>query len=705
MKFSRLLSVLLWPVIMQSVSAGEAEIPQREQFHLYLLIGQSNMAGRGVLETPLPAAPSRVLKLDKDSQWVPAVEPLHFDKPQIVGAGLGLTFAEAMAEANPDVTIGLIPCAVGGTPLSRWQKGGDLYQEAVERTTQAMKVGTLKGILWHQGEQDSLDLNLTESYADRLAEMVQDFRSELDTPTVPFLAGELGEFLTGSFQGKPAYPQRINEQIHLAQKRVPYFSVVSSSGLSSKKDQVHFDTPALREFGKRYAVAVKKHAAQASTPGWKAGTSRVKITPLQPMPMAGYAGRGAKHAEGTITDLWAKVLVLQDSQGQQSALITLDLVGIDRELSKVICTEIMKQQGWERSQIGLCTSHTHTGPAVGDTLAPMSILLFDEENQKRVRDYSDFLRKSIVQAVGQAVSNLEPADLAWGSGTATFAVNRRQNKEPDVPVLREKGELKGPNDHDVPVLSVRQNGTLTGLVFGYACHSTVLGLMQWSGDYAGAAQVELERKYPGCQAMFWAGCGGDQNPLPRRTVELMTEYGRQLASAVEQVVSGSMRPVKGQLRVSYQEVDLPLSTLPSKAQIEENLKSANQYEVARARYLLRKLADNASLSPTYPYPVSVWKLGDDVTFVMLGGEVVVDYALRLKAELGMESDPAGVWVAGYSHDVMAYIPSRRVLLEGGYEGGGSMVYYGLPTTWAPEIEEVIVRTVHTLFSTVASGPR
>jgi neutral ceramidase len=435
----------------------------------------------------------------------------------------------------------------------------------------------------------------------------------------------------------------------------------------------------------------------AAETGWKAGIARANITPEQYMPMAGYAGRGQTHAEGKLTDLWAKVLILEDAQGHQAAWITLDAIGIDRPLSLAIREQIEKEQEWERSQIALCTSHTHTGPVVARNLQPMHYLVFDEENRKLVDDYAAFLQEQIVTAVREAVADLKPATLAWGSGEATFAVNRRNNPADQVPALREAGELKGPSDHDVPVLAVTRGETLAAVVFGYACHSTTLSSLEWSGDYAGFTQIALEEKYPGAQAMFWAGCGADQNPLPRRTVELCRDYGNQLAVAVSDVLEGTLRPISPRLKTAYREIDLPLGPLPDRKQLVEDTKSNNQFIAARARMLLEQVDAGTSLSPTYPYPIGVWQLGDEVTFVIQGGEVVVDYAIRLKGELGNEEwDRTNVWCAGYSNDVMAYIPSRRVLLEGGYEGASSMVYYGLPTVWAPEVEEMIAETVHEL---------
>lgn len=243
---------------LRADSAAPAPLPSKEKLHLYLLIGQSNMAGRGVLTPDQQVSHERILKFTAANAWAPAAEPLHTDKP-IAGAGLSMSFARTMADADEGITIGLIPCAVGGTPLERWVKGGDLYQQAVERARLAMKDGTLKGILWHQGEGDSASEETANSYARRLAQMVKDLRSELGAGEVPFVAGKLGLFLKPETRdGKPSYWKVVNEQIASLTSKVPNSAVVDSSGLQHKGDDVHFDTPALRQFGQRYAKAMKE---------------------------------------------------------------------------------------------------------------------------------------------------------------------------------------------------------------------------------------------------------------------------------------------------------------------------------------------------------------------------------------------------------------------------------------------------------------
>lgn len=233
--------------------AQPVKLPPKRKFHLYLLMGQSNMAGRGKIEPEDKTPNPRVLTFTTAGQWEVAVEPITHDKPTVLGVGPGLAFGKAMAGNNPGVTIGLVPCAFGGTPLSRWEKGGDLYANAVVRTKLAMKNGTLKGILWHQGESDSKP-GLAETYGDRLAQMIQDIRADLTSRDLPFVVGQLGEFLYTRRTNNLVEARRVNDALAKLPGRAPHTGCARSNGLTHKGDQVHFDTASQRELGRRYAT-------------------------------------------------------------------------------------------------------------------------------------------------------------------------------------------------------------------------------------------------------------------------------------------------------------------------------------------------------------------------------------------------------------------------------------------------------------------
>ena len=424
--------------------------------------------------------------------------------------------------------------------------------------------------------------------------------------------------------------------------------------------------------------------------GWSVGVGKSRITPTSPTWMAGYGARD-RPSEGAVHDLWAKALVLQDDAGQRSLLVTLDVCGIARELSLRIRDRVKTRHNVPIERVVLSCSHTHCGPVLGRNLLTMYDLNADQA--AKVVAYEKEFEAKVNAAIDDAFKTLVPARISWETGRADFAVNRRTNKEPDVPALRDKNALEGPVDHDVPVLTVRaaDGPKVKAVVFGYACHCTVLSFYRFCGDYAGFAQIALEARYEGAQAMFVAGCGADQNPLPRRTQELAEQYGKDLADAVGLVVDRPGRAVDGSLAAAYQEIDLKFGTPPTREQIVADSASKTYAVASRARKLLATLDTTGKLPETYPYPIQSWRLGG-LTWVFLGGEVVVDYSLRLKRNLG----PSRTWVSAYCNDVMAYIPSARVLAEGGYEGATAMIYYGHPGPWSAGVEAQIFDALTTM---------
>jgi hypothetical protein len=441
-------------------------------------------------------------------------------------------------------------------------------------------------------------------------------------------------------------------------------------------------------------------AAEPDGSAFRAGVASRVITPAESMWLAGYGNRDHP-SEGKVHDLHVKALALEDPAGGKLVLLTSDLVGLPRALSEAVAAEVEKRTGLPRERLLLTCSHTHCGPVLRNGLADMYDMPPEEE--KKIGPYTDRVQGWMVEAIVEALQDLQPARLALGKGTARFAVNRR---EPTPKGIINGINPSGPVDHDVPVLRVETpEGKLRAVVFGYACHNTTMQFYKWCGDYAGFAQIDLEEKHPGALALFWIGCGADANPLPRSKLELCEKYGRELADAVEGVLSGTMTPVHGPCAARYATIALGFDELPTKDKLAADLLSKQTAARKRAERLLRVLEAGGKIDDEYRrYPVQAWRLGHEVLWVALGGEAVVDYDLRLKKELG---DRPALWITAYANDVMAYIPSERVLKEGGYEGDTSQIPYGMPTKWAPGIEEKIVGKVHELVGEVkaAGGKR
>jgi neutral ceramidase len=421
------------------------------------------------------------------------------------------------------------------------------------------------------------------------------------------------------------------------------------------------------------------------SPTWKAGAASVKITPEKMIWMAGYASR-TKPAEGVEQDLYAKALVIEDSGGGKFVVITLDLVGVPRSLRLFVAEGVAKKHGIPPERLAINASHTHSGPELRITRTDKT----DDPARRaaEAKEYVENLQAKLVELVGKAAGNLVAAKLDYCSARCGFAMNRRT---PEGMGWRNFPNPQGPVDHTVPVLKVATEDGAKDLayVFGYACHCTTLGHQKFSGDYAGYAQAELEKAHPGVVAMFMNGCSGDQNPYPRRTVGLAETHGKSLATAVEAALTTKMRPIAGSIRAAYKEIPLAYDKLPTREELLEKQKSKTKLDADHAGRILELLEDEGKLPQEYPYPVQVVRIGTDLTWVTLAGEVVVDYSLRLKREI---KDPI-VWVSGYTNDIPSYIPSLRVWKEGGYEGGDAMKWGIHPTRWSPKVEEHIISTV------------
>jgi len=414
---------------------------------------------------------------------------------------------------------------------------------------------------------------------------------------------------------------------------------------------------------------------------WKAGAAAVKITPPTPIWMAGYASR-KKPSEGVAADLFAKALAIEDPRGTRLVIVTIDLISVPRTLRDWLEAAAREKYGLNRSSLLMNISHTHCGPEL------RASRLKDDDTKAKyapvAEQYVTQLQQKLAALVGDALNRLAPAKLDFLRARAGFAMNRRR---PTPQGYSNAPYSDGPVDHEVPVLRVTDpQGNLAALLFGYACHNTTMGDYLIRGDYAGYAQQYLEEDHPGMTALFMMGCGADQNPYPRGKEELAKYHGRTLALAVEAALQTPPKPLRGPLCLAMEDVTLDFAPVPPREELEKTASTGREPDRSHAKRLLKELEETGKIRSTYPCPVQVARFGGDLTLVAVGGETVVDYSLRLKRELAGPS----VWVAGYSNDVFTYLPSARVLKEGGYEAGGAALWGSLPGPFTSSVEDRVV---------------
>lgn len=429
-------------------------------------------------------------------------------------------------------------------------------------------------------------------------------------------------------------------------------------------------------------------AESPEPPRLEAGLARVDITPELPIRLAGYAHR-KKPAEKIDLPLVSTALALRNPGGGRFVLVSVDNCEVGGALVEPVIAELSTKHGLERGAIAIVSSHTHSAPVLAQTLVGMPPA--SGEDEVRIQAYSRQLREKIKQVVGEALGRFEPAVLEYGVGRAEFAMNRRVYRGDKV-VFGDNPE--GPVDWDVPVLRIKgTNGAVRAVLFGYACHGTSIrdgdDFYTVTPEYMGYACQHLEAVNPGAMAMFVPGMGADSDPSPRGRLVDAKRHGLELAGAVVHVLDKPMRPVKGSFGLKFEEIDLPLADPPPREQIEKDATSADGGVKQRALVYLKRLEQGTTPEKSVKLPVAVARIGNDLTFVLMGGEVVVDYSKRLKRVLGTENP----WVIGYAYDVPCYIPSFRIIREGGYEAESSLAYYGLYGPFRTEIEEKIVTRV------------
>jgi hypothetical protein len=437
-----------------------------------------------------------------------------------------------------------------------------------------------------------------------------------------------------------------------------------------------------REFLLTLAAGASFPAAAKASP-WRAGLAAIDITPPLGVWMGGYAAR-TQPARGIAQPLHANALALADTAGRRAVIVTIDVLGLTEPAVEHVSMAARERYGLPRDRLLLCSSHTHSGPVVRDQLAVAYDLTPSQWDD--VRASTRRIEAQIVEVIGRALGSMQPVRLRWGQGSASFAANRRTAINPN-----------GPVDHTVPVLAIeRRDGSLAGLLFGYACHNTTLPatFVSYHGDYAGIAKAELERRHPGVTALFIQGCGADANPSPRGTIELAGQHGRELADAVDGALDGAV-DVTGPLRTAFATVSLGYAPAPDADGWRRKLGDQNVYVRRHAQMMLDVIAREGHTVTAEPAPLHVLRLGS-LPIVALSGEVVVDYALAIRRKYG-----SGTWVAAYTDSVFGYVPSARVLREGGYEGGDAMMYFGRPGPFADTVETTVLGGVDVLMAATA----
>ena len=417
------------------------------------------------------------------------------------------------------------------------------------------------------------------------------------------------------------------------------------------------------------------------------GAAKVDITPEGPIRLSGYLGRGGE-SRGVEQKLWAKALAIGSDDQGAAVLATVDNLGVSAQIIEEVAARLKRRVALARERLSVGSSHTHSAPCLTGVAPNIFGKPVPTDQQERIDRYTRELTDKLERVILEALRTRRPGRLAWAQGRAGFAVNRRTPG--------------GPVDHSMPALKATGlDGSLLAIVVNYACHCTTLDPKDnsVSGDWAGYAQEAIQADHPGCVAMTLIGCGGDANPSGRLKANTAPAHGRSIADEVNRLLGGPWTELPALPEIAFERFNLPFDTLPTRADLERVTKSGGAPGY-NASVLLAKLNRGEPMQRELRYSAQTWKFGDKLLMVFLPGEVVVDYVLRLNKEL----DSARLWVTAYSNDVPCYIPSERILREGGYEASGAMVYYGHPTRLKPGVEQFIIGAVHRLVGPTFAPP-
>jgi putative membrane-bound dehydrogenase-like protein len=416
---------------------------------------------------------------------------------------------------------------------------------------------------------------------------------------------------------------------------------------------------------------------------FQVGAARIDITPDYPIRLTGYAVRKTE-SEGIEQRLWAKALAIGSDEDGPAILMTVDNCGASALIIDEAAARLKKKTGIPRERIAVCSSHTHSGPCVRGFAPNIFAMPIPAGQQATIDRYSNELTDKLEQVALAALADRKPARLGWNEGKVGFARNRRTQG--------------GPVDQALPILcATALDGKVRAVVANYACHCTTLGgeFNKFCGDWAGFAQEAIQKEFPDATALIAIGCGADANPFPRGGADgglaLAKQHGQDLSSEVKRMLDGQLTLIRQKILCRMKRFEIPFDKLPTREEWEERAKQSGIVGY-HAKQNLERLDRGEKLPTTLPYIVQTWNFGDQLAMTFLAGEVVVDYALRLKKEF----DADRLWVTSYANDVPCYIPSRRILQEGGYEAETSLWYYDRPARLAPEVEDLVVAGVREL---------
>jgi hypothetical protein len=447
------------------------------------------------------------------------------------------------------------------------------------------------------------------------------------------------------------------------------------------------------------AAAAAAAAPQQDEPGplVPVGFARADITPEGPIRLAGYGSRTAETAQ-VEHRLWARAMAVggdpgPGGQAQPAVLITVELIGISSAVSDAVAADLSRRHGIDRAHVAVCATHIHTGPMIGGLLSDMFSAELPADQSARIRAYTETLTAKLEGAAEAALADRRPARLAWGQGTVAFATARRRIENGRWTGFT--SDLNGPADRVFPLLRVTgPDGALRGMFISYACHNTTLrpGDNFIDPDWAGDAARRIEAAHAGATALVGLGCAGDADPGPFGRRDYVAKHGLAVATEADRLLDLPLAPLGPVTTAEYHRMALPLDHRVTRQELEARLADRNGAARYTAGRWIARIDAGEPVPAEVPFEIQTWSFGPRLVMVFFAGEMVSEYSLRLRREL----DGDRLWINAYANDLPCYIASGAMFPEGGYEVKGSMNLYGWPTSLSPQVEDLVISSVHRL---------